>query len=285
MNGAVHGARLAAVAVLALAMSVSTIGQTSAALDGLVAAERAFAAATAIVGVRDGFLAFFAPDAVAVEVRSDGSARLLSAHARIAAGPAASYPLSRVLTWAPLTGQVSGDQAMGWLTGPYGERTSDGAPGASGFYFSVWRRQADGTWKVWLDQGIAAPETSSSVDFSAAEDPGAAPAESADLAESAVSDGAAAWADRLSAHARLHRHGIAPRLGADAIRAWRADTWRSLHYHAVRTDVAATMAVSLGGYAGVQLDGRAEFGTFARVWQTDGEGRWRIVFETSRPAS
>ena len=42
------------------------------ALPRMVATERAFAAATAELGVRDGFLAFFADDAVALEAGPEG---------------------------------------------------------------------------------------------------------------------------------------------------------------------------------------------------------------------
>jgi ketosteroid isomerase-like protein len=55
------------------------------------------------------------------------------------------------LRWRPLGAQVSGDGTLGWTWGnalafsPRGESKSK--------YLTVWRRAADGAWKVAADQG------------------------------------------------------------------------------------------------------------------------------------
>ena len=127
----------------------------------MVATERAFAAATAEIGVRDGFLTFFADDAVQINAGTDGSkTTLVRAKEELQKRPLPKLPLAARLMWEPFTGQMSADGSLGWLTGAYvnlTQATHDIA--GQGAYFSVWKRQADGTWRVWLDEGVSLPQT------------------------------------------------------------------------------------------------------------------------------
>ena len=127
------------------------------ALPRLVATERAFAAATGEIGVRDGFLTFFALDSV--HIRRDAQPMLISARTRLESQPLPHLPIPNRLMWEPYTGQVSSDGTLGWLTGGFvvmneGQRTVV----AQGAFFSVWKRQSDGTWRVWLDEGVRLPQ-------------------------------------------------------------------------------------------------------------------------------
>ena len=88
------------------------------ALPRMVASERAFAAATAELGVRDGFLTFFADDAVQIQ-RGDASVTLVRAKDALASQPLPQLPVPNQLLWEPFTGQVSSDGTIGWLTGAY----------------------------------------------------------------------------------------------------------------------------------------------------------------------
>ena len=69
-----------------------------------------------------------------------------------------SAPLASQLMWQPFTGHVSSDGTLGWLTGGYANmNVVTRGVGGKGAYFSVWKHQADGTWRVWLDEGISLP--------------------------------------------------------------------------------------------------------------------------------
>ncbi len=278
-------AGVAAIACTLLFTSARGQDARTAALDAMVAAERAFAAATKEMGVRNGFLTFFAADAVALESAGDGTARVVPARGGIAASPATVLPPPSVLTWSPYLGQVSGDGALGWLTGPYENRNSSTGAVGRGVYFSVWRRQTDGTWRVWLDQGIAvsAPWLAPT-DFRAADEPGRPRSDGLGDMEQQVTRDAAAWAAHLAPSVRLHRQGVQPVLGRSAVVEWRARKWRTVRYQPARTETSAArdMAVVIGGYAATTADG-AEYGVYVRVWQVASDGRWVIVFETSKP--
>ena len=259
------------------------------ALQRMVSTERAFAASALELGVRDSFLTYFADDAIALQPGADG------AHAIVA--PAKDgirhlmqpiLPLTSQLMWAPFTGQVSSDGSLGWLTGAYTnfsvlarDVTGHGA------YFSVWKRQPDNTWRVWLDEGITLPQLwDNASPFRVAPDPDAGTAgaagETFDAAEAAVATGGEAWQQRLGRDVRLHRNGQMPYVGREAVLDWAKTAWPAPHYAVARTLLAASddLGVALGGYDLAP----AEHGIWARVWKRDVTGRWRIVFETSQPA-
>jgi len=268
-------------------------------LEQMVATERAFAAATAEVGVRAGFLAFFADNAVAIRAGgSTAETTLVSATDDLRARPPDLLPLAAVLTWEPLTGGVSADGSIGWLTGPYVRVSRAGRDVlGQGAYFSVWKRQPDGTWRVFLDEGVVLPAVwRDTGGFREAAEPDAGltgtPGESAEAAEAEISRGEAAWSARLASLVRLHRAGLMPIIGRDAAIAWRRAAWTSAEFTAIRIETAQSgdVAFAIGAYAARLGGARAgatvtsERGTWVRVWRRDAARRWRIVFETSKPA-
>lgn len=113
---------------------------TSAPAPELVAADRAFAAATAARGI-EGWLAAFAPD---------GAMLLGDRPVRGEALRAAMAPLleAGALTWAPLASGRRGD--VGFTVGTAhhaGPQPFDVS------YATIWTRQPDGGWKVRFDVG------------------------------------------------------------------------------------------------------------------------------------
>src|SRR5690349_9589114 len=99
MRSRVCAALLTASGVLAFA----AFRQDPQALQRMVATERAFAAATAEVGIRDGFLAFFANDSV--KIRPGKPPTLGSGRATLEAEPMQKLPVANRLIWEPFTGQ------------------------------------------------------------------------------------------------------------------------------------------------------------------------------------
>jgi len=162
-----------------------------------------------------------------------------------------------------------------------------------GAYFSVWKRQVDGTWRVWLDEGVTLPATwNDASPFRVAPDPDSgtigAPGEPLDAVERSIAGGGDGWRARLSATVRLHRDGSMPIVGRDAAAAAASATWRSVRYTVIHTEASASgdLAVTVGGYdgtsAGAPTPAIVDTGTWLRVWKRDVTGRWRIVFESSK---
>jgi ketosteroid isomerase-like protein len=269
------------------------------ALQRMVATERAFAAATAEIGVRDAFLTFFADDAIQLMAGGDGTkATLGRAKDGLEKLAAPKLPILTRLMWEPFTGHVSSDGALGWLTGGYvglSQPTNDIT--GQGAYFSVWKRQPNGTWRVWLDEGIVLPDVwRDASPFRVAADPDAGgegvAAETLDAVERTVASGGDPWRARLSASVRLHRDGRMPILSRDGAAEWAAATWQQVRYSVIKTEVAGSgdLGIALGGYdaspsRASQPPGSPavrEHGTWVRVWKRDVTDRWRIVFETSK---
>jgi ketosteroid isomerase-like protein len=112
-----------------------------------LAADRAFAAMSERQGPGAAFRAFSADDAVAF-VRPD-------VHMRPEDWPALFPPAAR-LAWTPLEGRASNDGSIAWTWGQY-DWSVVGADKAekhaTGRYLTIWRRQADGSWRFCADAG------------------------------------------------------------------------------------------------------------------------------------
>lgn len=111
-----------------------------------VEAERAFAAMAQSDGVGAAFRAFAAPDAIAFSPEPQPAAPGL------AQGPARP-PIQ--LTWRPTAAGQSRAGDLAFNTGPYVLRGARGE--RRGWFFTLWRRQPDGSWRWYLDKGTSAP--------------------------------------------------------------------------------------------------------------------------------
>ena len=258
------------------------------ALQRMVAWERAFAAATEQIGVRDGFLTFFADDSI--QIQRGPKVMLVAAREALAAQPLPKLPLASTLLWEPYTGHVSSDGTLGWLTGGFvALDKAQKIPVRQGAYFSVWKRQSNGTWRVWLDEGIGLPQIwQGASPFRVAPDPdegsvGTANESIADVERTVATD-ASAWRARLASGVRLHRQNVMPLVGREAVVAW-AEKESRPGYVLLRTEEAASgdLAIAIGALDGATA-AKAQ-GSWVRVWKRDLGGRWRIVFQTETPSA
>jgi ketosteroid isomerase-like protein len=111
--------------------------------DELLAADRAFAAASAASNVVDALPAMLTPDALFVF----GPQYLVGAaavHDALAANPA---NLATVQRWDPVRADVSSDGTVGYTSG-YIELLLPSGAVVPGKYLAFWRRDAAGVWKV-----------------------------------------------------------------------------------------------------------------------------------------
>jgi len=121
----------------------------------LLSADRAFCANAAKVGVYQAFMAVATPDTKLLSEKSKGFDAVKSGYGDMS--PTAT------LTWEPSQAEASkaGDLGYTWGRYEYRDRTAAGKPFVeTGTYVTIWRRQADGSWKVVLDGGQADPKAS-----------------------------------------------------------------------------------------------------------------------------
>ncbi len=255
------------------------------ALAEMADAERAFAAAAREKGVRDAFLEFFTDDAMFAP--GGGLAK-----DQLRKQP--SQPFSvRELVWEPRTGDVARSGELGWLTGPgtfVNHAGPDKTPRHTN-YLSIWRKEPDGRWKVYIDIGT-------NLKTPAAFAPGfvrfafarryEGKADKATARESLVaadrslnarlqSAGAAtAFAEALAPGARVHRDSVGALTDAAAVRSW-------LEQHAAGLTATTTTAESANsgdlGYSYGTYQTGAKPGAYLRVWTRDATGRWLVVVD------
>ncbi|MDO9489756.1 MAG: DUF4440 domain-containing protein, partial [Sphingomonadaceae bacterium] len=123
-----------------------------AAVDSLLAADRAFAAAAAEVDVVTALSAMFADD-----VRMPTPARGFTASKAQAVAVLAANPANRVarVDWAPVRGAISADGRHGFSFGFISTR-EPGRPERPGKYLAYWVRQPEG-WRVAAYKRVARP--------------------------------------------------------------------------------------------------------------------------------
>jgi len=276
-----------AVAVLSIGVIVNALAQNTSTLDSLVNAERAFAKTATEKGIRDSFLEFFDESAIAFDPAP------VSATARLRSRP--GRPSSELeLRWEPRTGDVAASGELGWLTGPstFTDHTSPTPTPHHGNYLSVWRRQADGPWRVFIDIGSDPPNAVTFADgftrfslpshYSGADRKAAGVATllEADKSLNAAlsTDGpGAAYSSVTSSGSRLHRSGFMPSIGSAAIRAW-----FDAHASAMSASTGAAESANSAdlGYSYGTYEVKApssQKGAYVRVWQRDAAGKWLLV--------
>jgi ketosteroid isomerase-like protein len=104
------------------------------------------------------FGSYFADDAVTID---DGE-RAVKGREAIARGATWS-PADIQLSWTPVGGQMGPSGDMGFTWGHWEAHSKDkaGKPVVEkGRYMTIWKKQADGIWKVELDGGNREPATS-----------------------------------------------------------------------------------------------------------------------------
>jgi len=124
-------------------------------LQSLVETERAFSRTSAERSTREAFLSFIADDGILFRPAAVNGKEWLNKN------PVAPSEKRPLLSWQPIFADVSLAGDLGYTTGPWQYKLDikDEKPVAYGNFITVWRKQADGTWKFAVDLGItnAAP--------------------------------------------------------------------------------------------------------------------------------
>ncbi|HEY0555488.1 MAG TPA: DUF4440 domain-containing protein [Thermoanaerobaculia bacterium] len=268
-----------------------------AAFDGVVAAEKAFAKLTAEKGMREGFLAFLADDSIVFDPDPANGQQVWKGR----------KPSPAVLEWYPVHSEVSLAGDLGFNTGPYDFRPKPAdKPVAWGQFATIWKRQADGSWKAALDLGTSTPEPTAAaapalalngptrVEESALPKVDVEKARSAlldadrALAASTLEKGSAAYDGVLTDDARLLRVSHQPALGREAARALLAEypmptTWESLGGGVARS---GDLGYSYGFVKKHEEGPESPWintSNYLRVWRREKDGPWKLAFEVLSP--
>lgn len=269
--------------LLALALPGAALAAAPAADPSVVvAAEWAFAADGAVMGVRDSFLKHSAPEAIVFNPEPQ------LAHAVYGA----AQPGGPKFVWWPLWAGVSKSGDLGFTTGPY---TVDGQPRA--WYFTVWARQADGSWKWLYDGGPpsdvagAAPKDSPVAYARPAARAAGSPAtamtevskaETA-LALAARTDARAAFLAVVADDGRIVGSKARPPATRAELEAELATRPAAIRFSPLggQASTAGDLAWTYGAAQWTE-DGQDRRGHYVRIWRNDAKG-WRLLFDELLP--
>jgi len=262
-----------------------------AALNAVVAAEKAFAKEAAEKGTRAAFLEVLAEDSVVMVPRP------LPGRATWEGRPVRPS----LLSWFPVAADVSLAGDLGYTTGPWELRPKgmEDKEVLHGFYTTFWRKQADGSYKVLFDGGISCPapppgavavKIGKAIPAKVENPPQVEEARgkfmilSADraFAKAATARGTvAAYADFLADDSRLHREGAIPVVSkAKILEALKAQPPKMM-WAPIQARVASSG--DLGYSLGNETVG-AEQGVYLRIWKKQADNSWRVVLDLFTPA-
>ena len=280
----------------ALAPAVLTQKKTTdrdASLRSLVEAERAFASLSVAQGIKASFVANLADDGILFRPGPVAGKKWMEER------PARDG----LLTWRPAFADVALADDMGYTTGPWEFRpkTMEDKPVAYGHFVTVWKRQADGQWKVALDLGIGHPEPPASMsnpEVTSPADKKLKPKDAEaernallkienDISKSAASKKSTdAVLSYLADEGRVYRDDAFPAVGREAARALLETKPGSVTWHPAKADVShsADLGYAYGTYEFKAADGKSsEAGNYLRIWKRQADGKWKVVLDLLNP--
>ncbi len=259
-------------------------------LKAMADTERAFARRAAETNWRDAFLEYFADDAVSFRDNVPGSAR-----ERLRALPVPAP--GGGLWWEPRVGDIASSGDLGWLTGPAVIK-APGKPERPGCYFSVWKKQPDGTFKVILDEGADPPGTApfapGFVRSPATAQPftptvNETPANTLMAADRALgkaiasSGAAAAFGAVMHEGARMHRNGVLPMTSRTEATQWLAASVKSMSSAPEKSEASAAgdLGYTWGKATVIGAGGQSRTGYYLRIWTRTHDGGWQLAADVA----
>jgi ketosteroid isomerase-like protein len=263
----------------------------------IVEAERAFSRASVEKGTRAAFIENLADDSILFRPQPVNGKRWMEEH------PAPAG----LLTWQPIFADVSSAGDMGYTTGPWEFRKErlDDKPVAHGQYVTVWKKQANGVWKVAIDLGIGNPAPAAAPPAETQSPASNQPVKTRKLLTDLEAERSAltrletdfakrvaekktldAFISYLADDVRLFRMNAFPAVGREATRSLLAVNPGLLGWKPLRADVARSndLGYTYGTYEFKAADEKAsEKGNYLRIWKRQRQGEWKVVLDILSP--
>ena len=279
----------------ALAMTALTGAAQSTippALEKMADTERAFAKRAQETTVRDAFIEFFSDESISFEPDPIPARESLRKQTR-------PQPAGFQLLWEPRLGDIAASGDLGYLTGP-SETIIPGQPPRYGNYFSVWKRQANGEYRVILDVGGGTPEKPNyapgftratplpawkGTEPKATSESSLLAADKAFASAIATKGASAAYAGVMHPDARLQRTGFVPAPNRQAAVEWLTAHVKDWSTEPMKAETATSgdLGYTWGKYSVTPTDRAAYTGYYVRVWTRKADGSWQLVYEVTTP--
>jgi ketosteroid isomerase-like protein len=258
----------------------------------LVEMEHAFAKAAATRGTRDAFIEFLADDGIVFQPGPVNGKKFWTQRER----------RKGLLSWEPEYADVSRAGDLGWTTGPWEFRPNgpEDKPVAFGEYFTIWKKQGDGSWKAVLDRGVSTDKSYATklLQFPRNDEASDLKAKAnvallreklmkleTDFSAAVAKKGAVnAFEEYLAEDVRMLRADQAPALGKQRALEVVSSRLGNLSWQPTMADVS--MSGDLGyTYGTFELKNRGvlvEHGSYVRVWKKIGRA-WQVVMDVASP--
>lgn len=284
--------------LLGFAVSLEAIAQKhkeserTQARRALVEMEHAFAKAAATKGTRDAFIEFLADDGIIFQPGPVNGKKFWTAREK----------RKGLLSWEPEYADVARSGDLGWTTGPWEFRPNgpEDKPVAFGEYFTIWKKQIDGSWKAVLDRGVTTdksyatkllqfPKHDEGSDLRSKAKVAAVREKlmtlEHDFSSAVIKKGAvSAFAAYLAEDVRMLRADLAP--VTDKQRALEIISSRMglLSWQSTWADVSAggDLGYTYGTFEFKSRGVVVEHGSYVRVWKKRA-GTWQVVMDVASP--
>jgi ketosteroid isomerase-like protein len=273
-------------------------------LKSLVATEQAFSQAAADKGTRPAFLQFIADDGILFRPKAVNGKLWMQDHPL---PPAQTSEKRASLAWQPIFADVAEAGDLGYTTGPweYKDDVKDAHPSGYGDFVTLWKKQADGSWKFVVDLGISHSASSGPLTlWRLAADPPRTTLikqnRSIDLkrarqdllrrdlefSDAAINRGfLKAFQAYAAAEVRLFRENSNPFIGKQAAILALTNRKELLIWQATGEDVSRSgdLGYTYGTYSASSDDATKklpERGNYLRIWKKQ-NGVWRVVLDVA----
>jgi len=275
--------------VILILLSFTLVVQAQSALKDMVETEQAFSKMAEEQNTRDAFLAFIADDGLLFRPGAVNGKKWMLEHP--APPPTDKKPL---LAWQPAYAGMAASGDMGFTTGPWEAKAdiNDEKPQGYGHFVTVWKKQADGTWKFVVDLGISHPQSGGPQTLWT---PAETPKKEFKPVDVPIARETLLERDRNYAAAVLS-HGFAKSYAAYAargVRLYRANylpfIGREASIEQLRKSTGEVKLIPIGGdvssagdfgYTHGTYEAANERGSYLRIWKKQ-NGQWRIVMDVT----
>lgn len=279
------------IVVALLVLGIASVVQGQSALQEMVKTEQAFSKMAEEKNTRDAFMTFIADDGLLFRPGAVNGKKWMLEHP----GPPSDKKPDKkpLLAWQPAFAGMAASGDLGFTTGPWEAKADihDEKPSAYGHFMTVWKKQADGSWKFVVDLGISHPQSGGPqshwepADTSKKEifKPVDGTSARKSLLDRDQGYTVAEFAAYASPDVRLYRANSLPFIGRDAAAAELAKTNGTIMWHPVSADVsqAGDLGYTHGTYE-VSDDTKKviERGSYVRIWKKQG-ATWQIVMDVT----
>jgi len=278
------------VALLFLGMAVVAQGQS--ALQEMVKTEQAFSKMAQETTPRDAFMAFIADDGLLFRPGAVNGKKWMLEH------PVPPSDKKPVLAWQPAFAGMAQSGDIGFTTGPWEAKgdVNDPKPGNYGHFMTVWKKQADGSWKFVVDLGIAHPQQSGGPQtlWQPTDASKSKSFKAVDVAVTrqslldrdqkysvaVVKDGEAkAFLAYAAPEVRLYRNNNLPYIGREAASAALANATGQVKWKPIAADGSSAGDL---GYTHGTYEAEGKTGSYVRIWKKQ-NGTWQIIMDVTNP--